>query len=89
MSVVVKRLLLDVLKPREVSIVDLSEAVASVEGVIDVEMIVSEVDTQTETLKVTIIGSHLDYTVITVVMEKYGVSLRGIDESFSSKIGSC
>ncbi len=50
MPVVIKRLLLDVLKPRESSIIELSKVICSINGIDEVEVIVSEVDSKTETL---------------------------------------
>ena len=80
MSVAIKRVLLDALKPRELSIIELSKAVGSVYGIEEVDIIVSEVDSKTETIKVTVRGSQIDYSAVSKVMERYGVSIRGVDE---------
>jgi hypothetical protein len=80
MPVAVKRILMDALKPRELSIVDLAKALGSVDKKGEVEIIVSEVDSKTETLKVTIRGSNIDYSLVSTIMDQYGVSVRGIDE---------
>ncbi len=80
MNVFIKRLLLDALKPRETSIVELAKALGSVGGVEDVDIVVSEVDSKTETIKLTVKGPHIDYSAVTKMMEKYGVSIRGVDE---------
>jgi hypothetical protein len=80
MQVAVKRILMDALKPRELSIVDLAKALGSVDKKGEVEIIVSEVDSKTETLKVTIRGSNIDYSLVSTIMDQYGVSVRGIDE---------
>lgn len=80
MSVAIKRVLLDALKPRELSIIELSKAVGSVFGIEEVDIIVSEVDSKTETIKVTVRGSQIDYNAVSKVMERYGVSVRGVDE---------
>ena len=53
MSVHVKKILIDSLKSRELSIVDLSKALGSLSGVTEVNIVVVEVDSNTETLKVT------------------------------------
>ena len=84
--VTIKRLLLDVLKPRELSIIELSKAVGSVGGVDGVDMIVSEVDSRTETIKVTVKGSQIDYDAVSKVMDKHGVSVRGVDEISVAKM---
>ena len=44
------------------------------------DIIVSEVDSKTETIKLTIKGSQIDHDAVTKVMTKYGVSIRGVDE---------
>ncbi len=80
MSVAIKRVLLDALKPRELSIIELSKAVGSVYGIEEVDIIVSEVDSKTETIKVTVRGPQIDYSAVSKVMERYGVSIRGVDE---------
>ncbi|MDH5770288.1 MAG: DUF211 domain-containing protein [Candidatus Bathyarchaeota archaeon] len=80
MSVAVKRLLLDSLKPRELSIIELSKALGSVEGVEGVDIVVIEVDSKTETIKVTIKGPQIDHNAVQKVMEKHGVSIKGVDE---------
>ena len=70
---------MDVLKPRELSIVELAKALGVVDVEGDVEIIVSEVDSKTETLKVTIRGANIDYEAVSKIMDQYGVSVRGID----------
>lgn len=71
---------MDVLKPRELSIVELAKALGAVDEKGEVEIIVSEVDSKTETLKVTIRGANIDYMLVSKIMDQYGVSIRGIDE---------
>jgi hypothetical protein len=85
MSVAVKRLLLDALKPRELSIIKLSQAIGAVEGVDEVEIVVIEVDSKTETIKVTVKGPKIDYDSVSKVMKKQGVSIKGVDEISVSK----
>ncbi len=80
MAVAIKRILLDALKPRESSIIDLSKALGSVDGVEAVDIVVSEVDAKTETIKVTIRGLRVNYEDASKVMDKFGVSIRGVDE---------
>lgn len=80
MSVHVKKILIDSLKSRELSIVDLSKALGSLSGVTEVNIVVVEVDSNTETLKVTMHGPQINYSEVKEVMGKYGVSIKGIDE---------
>ncbi len=80
MSVSITRLLVDALKPRETSILDLSQALCSVEGVEEVEAVVSEVDVKTETIKITIRGPNINYSHLTKVMDEHSVAVKGVDE---------
>ncbi len=80
MSVSIRRMLVDALKPRETSIMDLSRALCSVKGVEEVDAIVSEVDVKTETIKITIKGPNINYSDLTKVMDEYGVAVKGVDE---------
>lgn len=79
MLVAIKQILLDALKPRELSLVELAKAVGSSEGVEEVDIVVSEVDSKTETLKITAKGQRINYDALTKVMDRQGVSIRGID----------
>lgn len=88
MPVAVRRLLLDVLKPRESSIIELSKVICSLDGIDEVEVIVSEVDSKTETIKVTIKGSQIEYDMVMKVIEKCGASIKGVDEISAIKNGS-
>lgn len=80
MSVKIKELLLDSLKSRELSIVELSKALGSVSGVSEVNITVVEVDSNTETIRVTIKGPQINYNEIRKVMQKHAVSIKGVDE---------
>lgn len=80
MDVAIRRILLDVLKPRETAIIELARAICQVGGVAGVDIIVSEVDSKTETLKLTVKGPQIDYKDVKKVMLRYGVSIRGVDE---------
>ncbi len=85
MSVAVRRLVLDSLKPRELSIIELSKALSSVDGVEETNIVVMEVDSKTETLKVTLEGSQIDDDAVWEVMKKHGVSIKGVDEISAAK----
>jgi hypothetical protein len=80
MTVAVRQLVLDSLKPRELSIIELSKALGAVDGVEKVSILVIEVDSKTETLKVTIEGPQINHESVWEVMEDSGVSIKGVDE---------
>ena len=76
----IKKILLDSLKSRELSIVDLSKALGSVNGVSEVDIVVVEVDSNTETMRITIEGPQINFNQVQKVMDKHGVSIKGVDE---------
>ncbi len=86
MSVHIRRILFDALKPRETSIVDLSQALCSVEGVDECDIVVVDVDVMTETVKLTIRGPNVDYEAISKIMEEQAVSIKGVDEINVAKV---
>ena len=79
-SVSIKRLVLDSLKPRETSIIDLSKAICKVEGVEEVDITVTEVDARTETIKLTVRGTNVNYEKLSETLNHYGATIRSIDE---------
>ena len=76
----IKRLVIDSLKPRETTVVDLSRALADSKGVDEVDIVVTEVDVRTETTKLTIKGSDIDYEALLNVMKDHGATVRSVDE---------
>ena len=80
MTAHIKRMVIDCLKPRETTILDLSKALCGVEGVDEVDITVTEVDVRTETIKLTIRGTDVIYEDLTKVMNEHGAIVRSVDE---------
>ncbi len=80
MNVSVRRILIDALKPHEISIVDLSKRLCEIDGVDGVDVMVTEVDAETETVKISIVGPDIDYEAVRQAMDEYGLAIRSIDE---------
>ena len=78
-EIVVTKVMLDVLKPREVDLIELASALCSLDGVKYVEVVVTEVDAKTETVKITINGDNLDIDDINEEMTTYSTVVRSID----------
>lgn len=76
----VKRLVLDVLKPHQPNTLEFALAIAVLGQDYRVDIQVLEVDEQTETLQLTIVGDSLDYDLISDVIKENGASLHSIDE---------
>ncbi|MFB6116139.1 MAG: DUF211 domain-containing protein [Candidatus Nanosalina sp.] len=75
----IKRLVLDVLKPREPQIVDFTKEIAGMEGVKGANTALIEVDEKVRNLKVTIEGS-IDEEKVREKIEEIGASVHSIDE---------
>lgn len=76
----IRRLVLDVLKPHNPNVVDLSEALSHLEGVEAVNIEIYEIDQQVETAKVVVAGSDIDFESIKKKLEEMGATIHSIDE---------
>lgn len=81
-----RRVVLDVLKPMEPDIVELSQMLADLEGVDGVNIAIYEIDRRVENAKITIEGNNLPYEKVVVVIEENGGSVHSVDEVAAGKI---
>lgn len=81
----IKRLVLDVLKPHKPSVVELSQALSSLEGIDGVNIIIYEIDQQVENAKVVIAGNSIDFDVIKNKLKEMGATIHSVDEVASGK----
>lgn len=86
MTAKIRRVVLDVLKPHDPSIIELSQRLASLPGVDGVNIMIYEVDRMVENAKITIEGSDLDYEVILDTVEDGGGTVHSIDEAVAGKV---
>ena len=75
-----RRVVLDVLKPLDPSIVSLVQLLAELEGVDGVNIAIQEIDRRVENAKITVEGQDLSYDQIVYVIEENGGSVHSIDE---------
>ncbi len=85
MSISIRKLLIDALKPREIPITELSKAICSARGVDEVDIIVTEVDARTETVKITITGTDIDFDEISKIITENSAAIRSVDQVTVSK----
>lgn len=78
--VLVKRLVLDVLKPHRPNVLEFSQALARAGGDYHVCTTVLEIDEKTETLKVVVEGKTIDFEALEAKIGELGGSLHSIDE---------
>ena len=76
----IKRVALDVLKPHQPNVIELSTAIAELGDDYRVRLTVIELDTKTETLQLEVTGNELDFALIESTLKDMGASLHSIDE---------
>ena len=81
----IRRIILDVLKPHKPSVVEVSEALSHLEGVEGVNIIINEIDQQVENAKVILAGIALDFAEIQAKLEEFGATIHSIDEVAAGK----
>jgi hypothetical protein len=81
----IKRLVLDVLKPHEPSVLELAITLSNLKGVSGVNVDVQEIDRKTETVKVTIEGTDIQFEDIRRVIKEAGGALHSIDQVSAGK----
>jgi len=81
----IRRLILDVLKPHKPSVVELSEVLSHLEGVEGVNIIIYEIDQQVENAKVIIAGNPINFEEIKKKLEEMGATIHSVDEVAAGK----
>lgn len=76
----VRRLVLDVLKPHSPSIVELSQMLADTEGIDGVDITVYEIDRKVENVKITLEGSDINMDEIERVIQENGGTVHSVDK---------
>ena len=74
----IRRLVLDVLKPHQPSILELGRLLAE-QGELQVRLTVTEMDDKTETLQIEITGADIDSDRVREVIDGFGASLHCVD----------
>ncbi len=81
----IRRLVLDVLKPHKPSVVELSLELSNLDGIDGVNVIIYEIDPQVENAKVIIAGSNIDFESIKKKLEEMGATIHSVDEVAAGK----
>ncbi len=81
-----RRLVLDVLKPYEPTIVELARMLSDLEGVEGVNISIYEIDRRVENAKLTIQGSDISFQVVERVIQENGGAIHSIDEVVAGKV---
>ena len=75
----IKRLILDVLKPHKPSIIDLAEKLGDISGISGVNISLEEVDAETDSIKITIEGTDINYTEVQKILSSFDAVIHSID----------
>lgn len=82
----IRRLILDVLKPHKPGVVEVSEELSHLEGVEGVNVIIYEIDQQVENAKIVIVGSGINFEGIKKKLEEMGATIHSVDEVAAGKM---
>jgi len=75
----IRRLVLDVLKPQQPSVIDLSNYLSDLDGVDGVEIELIEMDVNVESVKITIAGHEINYEEVEKIINENGGTIHSID----------
>jgi hypothetical protein len=82
----VRRLVLDTLKPHEPSIIDLATELSKLDGITAVNISIYEMDRKVENAKITIEGEHISYPAVLALIEEMGGAVHSIDEVVAGRM---
>lgn len=74
------RLVLDVLKPHQPTMLTIADKLGDLEGVHGVDITLLEIDSKVENIKVTIEGDDIDFQAVAEVVQDAGGSVHSIDK---------
>lgn len=80
-----RRLVLDVLKPHQPTILDLAVKLGDLEGVDGTDLVLNEIDNKVENIKITLEGAHINFDDVTAVIQESGGSIHSIDKVSTGK----
>ncbi|MGD8545567.1 MAG: DUF211 domain-containing protein [Candidatus Bathyarchaeota archaeon] len=81
----IRRLVLDVLKPHNPSVVELSDALSQLQGIDGVNVIIYEIDQEVENVKIIVAGESIDYESIEKKLNEMGATVHSVDEVAAGK----
>ncbi|MCK4478801.1 DUF211 domain-containing protein [Candidatus Bathyarchaeota archaeon] len=80
-----RRLVLDVLKPHKPTVVELSIALSNIEGIEGVNVITYEIDQEVENVKIIVAGESINFESIKGKLEELGATIHSVDEVAAGK----
>jgi len=81
----IRRLVLDVLKPHNPDVIELSETLSRLEGVEGVNIIIYEIDQEVENAKIIIGRNNIDFESVKKKLEEMGATIHSVDQVAAGK----
>jgi hypothetical protein len=75
----IKRIILDVLKPHNPSILEIADRIGNIDGISGVNITLEEMDAKTHSVKVTIEGTDIQYLKVQEAISSCGAEIHSID----------
>lgn len=75
----IKRIILDVLKPHNPSILEIADRISNIDGISGVNISLEEMDAKTHSVKVTIEGTDIRYSLVQEAIGSCGAEIHSID----------
>lgn len=82
----IKRIVLDVMKPHDPTVLEFAERIASSQGVDGVNVVLLETDREVQNIKLTIEGGKIDYEAVETDIQELGGTVHSIDEVASGEV---
>jgi hypothetical protein len=76
----IRRLVLDVLKPHNPGIVELSKQLSELDGVEGVNIVTYEIDQKVENVKIILGGNNINFESVKNRLESLGAVIHSVDE---------
>lgn len=74
------RLVIDVLKPHDPSMIEYAQTLEQIEGVEGVTATLVEIDEEVQNIKITMEGQGIEYEEVKQIIEDKGGSIHSVDE---------
>ena len=82
----IRRLVLDVLKPHEPSIVQLARLISDLPGIEGVNISIFEIDRKVENAKITVEGTDISDEEVFRLIRDEGATIHSVDEAVAGRI---
>ena len=76
----IRRLILDVLKPHEPTVIEYADKITELEGIEGLTLNVMEIDNKTQSVEISVEGEDVPYEQIRTVIENLGGAIHSVDQ---------